>query len=319
MDSSAGGFLKRILPLAEHADAVILLGSSGFHQKYIELIAAGAIKARSRGRGPVVILHDTTWDVSSQALERRHPAMASIIPKLGQLAIRAIDGPHVIYCVLSTEEKRSFAARWHVDDERVRFVPFGATLSADLASEATDGGYIFSGGDSYRDYDLLAEAVQDLDVLVQVASSSWKPERELPSNVKLLGWIPKAEFDRHLLDATIVVTTLRQAPRCAGLNSYINAMLFGKVVIVTEAPGVRDYVDDGETGLVVDPEPAAVRRAIEWALAPENQAAVARMRAKAQEVAKDRFLLRHYFARLWEIAEQEVAARGGGATRGGPG
>jgi glycosyltransferase involved in cell wall biosynthesis len=165
---------------------------------------------------------------------------------------------------------------------------------------------------------LLAEAVQGLDVLVQVASSSWEPQQELPSNVKLLGWVPKAEFDRHLLDATIVVTTLRQAPRCAGLNSYINAMLFGKVVIVTEAPGVRDYVDDGETGLVVDPEPAAVRRAIEWALAPENHAAVARMRAKAQEVANSRFLLRHYFARLWDIAEQEVAARGGGATQGAP-
>jgi hypothetical protein len=126
MDWSAGGFLKRILPLAKNADAVILLGSSGFHQKYVELIAAGALKVRSRGRRPVVILHDTTWDVSSKALERRHPRMASIIPKLGQLAVRAIDGPHVIYCVLSTEEKRSFAARWHVDDERVRFVPFAA-------------------------------------------------------------------------------------------------------------------------------------------------------------------------------------------------
>ena len=310
MDSSAWQFLKRVLALSKDADAVILLGSSGFHQKYIELIAAGALKFRPRSRRPVVILHDATWDVGSKALEERHPRLANIVPKLGQLAVRAIDGPNVVYCVLSTEEKRTFAERWRVDDDRVLFVPFGATLDASLAEGATDGGYIFSGGDSYRDFDLLADAVRGLDVVVQVATSTWQPKVDPPSNLKLLGWIPKEEFDRHLLGATVVVTALQQAPRCAGLNSYINAMLFGKVVIVTDTPGVRDYVDDGVTGLVVSPEPGALRAAIEWALAPENRDTVAQMRSKAQEVARERFLLKHYFARLWEIAEKEVAGRG---------
>lgn len=77
--------------------------------------------------------------------------------------------------------------------------------------------------------------------------------------------------------------TTCSARRSAGQASYLNAIALGKPVVVTDAPGVRDYVDHRRTGLIVPPgDPIALREAVNWTLAPETLAeALARGRACA--------------------------------------
>jgi glycosyltransferase involved in cell wall biosynthesis len=309
-------FLRQLLRAAKGADAVILRGTSGFSAGYVEAVAALLIKLRWR-YPPLVLVSDATWDVTSQALEDRLPAFAQrLLPRLGRWGVRATDGRHVVYGVLSTDEKRDFERRWGVDGSRVRFIPFYATLWRDLASSATDEGYVFAGGISYRDYDLLVKATEGLDVPVRVASS-WRPSQPLPANVTVAS-MPEEEYNRTMVGASLIVVPLRPAARSAGQATYLSAMLAGKPLIVTDAPGVRDYVVPGETALVVENDPAALRAAITWVRDPANQAEVQLMTKRARQAVEERYLARHYFSRLWETATQEAAHLALG-RRGRPG
>jgi glycosyltransferase involved in cell wall biosynthesis len=298
MDSSPLRFLRQFMPLAAKADVVIVLGSCGARQMYCELIAALLLKIR-RHR-PVVLVHDATWDVSSAFLERRFPKLSKFVPSIVRLAIKSIDGPHVLYGVLSTDEVRSFPELWHVDARRVHFVPFCSTVSAETAARASDEGYVFGGGNSYRDYDLLVAAVDGLDVPVRIASS-WRPKEPLPSNVTC-ALLPHREYIQQFLAAQVVVVPLRQAVRSAGQQTYLAAMLMGKPVVVTDAPGVRDYVQDRETGMIVEPKPESLRRAIEWVTDPANRAEVAIMTERAKAVVAEKFLFADYLAGLWDLS-----------------
>jgi glycosyltransferase involved in cell wall biosynthesis len=57
-------------------------------------------------------------------------------------------------------------------------------------------------------------------------------------------------------------------------------------VIVVDTMGVREYVANGETGLVVPPrDPQALTAALEWVLDPANEAQVERMIVRARETA----------------------------------
>ena len=141
---------------------------------------------------------------------------------------------------------------------------------------------MFAGGNSYRDYDLLVKAVEGLDVPVRVASS-WRPSQPLPANVQVAS-LPQDEYNRTMLGAGLMVVPLRPAARSAGQQTYLSAMLAGKPLIVTDAPGVRDYVVPGQTALVVEPDPEALRAAITWVLDPANKAEV---RADDREGAPD--------------------------------
>jgi glycosyltransferase involved in cell wall biosynthesis len=300
-------FLRKMLSAAKGADAVILRGTSGFGAGYVEAVAGLLIKLRWR-HPPLVLVSDATWDVTSQALEDRLPRFARpLLPGLGRLGVRATDGRHVIYGVLSSDEKQGFEGRWGIDGRRVRFTPFYATLGRDLASSATDGGYVFAGGNSYRDYDLLVKAVEGLDVPVRLASS-WRPSQPLPPNVEVAS-LPQDEYNRTMLGAGLMVVPLRPAARSAGQQTYLSAMLAGKPLIVTDAPGVRDYVVPGQTALVVENDPEALRAAITWVLDPANKAEVQLMTERARRTVEEQYLARHYFARLWETATQEAATQ----------
>jgi len=295
-------YLVRFSRLARDADAVVLRGTSGLHEGYVELVAALLLKFRRRR--PRTVIGDATWDVTSRRLEDRLSVARPLARFGARLAIRAVDGRHVIYGVLSSEELRDFPARWQVEPQRVRFVPFCATMPISRRDEASSGSYVFAGGDSYRDYDLLVAAAENLDVSVKIATS-WKPSGSLPPNVSV-GWLPKDEYDRALLGARAVVVPLRAAARSAGQQTYLNAMMLGKPVIVTDVYGVHDYISDGETGLITAPDPIALRGALEWVLDPGNTDDVTRMTERAAQVVKERFLLKDYFGRLWDLATAEM-------------
>jgi glycosyltransferase involved in cell wall biosynthesis len=52
----------------------------------------------------------------------------------------------------------------------------------------------------------------------------------------------------------------------------VNRRDFGKLVVVTDAPGVRDYVEDRITGIVVARgEGRALAEAVRWAVVPRER------------------------------------------------
>jgi hypothetical protein len=285
--------LRRIVGGARGRHAVILDGSVGPSDGYVDLLAAIALRRRPRGRQVPVVLGECQWKLGGSRLDR-------LTTRIG---LRAVDGPHVAYCVLSEWERERFSDTWGVDPERVFFTPYCHTLSdADLAAPVTSDGGVFAGGNSLRDYSALVEAAGEVDEAVVLATT--KVEGPTAPNVTA-GPVPHDRFFELLRAAKAVVVPLEDRDdRTAGQQTYLNAMALGKPVVVTDSPGVRDYVEDGRTGLVVAPgDAAAMARALRWTLDPANAAAIDAMTDAARREATTRFAPESYARSLLAVAD----------------
>jgi glycosyltransferase involved in cell wall biosynthesis len=79
------------------------------------------------------------------------------------------------------------------------------------------------------------------------------------------------------------VVPIERSTRSAGQQTYLNAMALGKPVIVTDAPGVRDYIEHEVTGFVVPPETQALNRVIQYVMDPGNAEETAAVGRRARE------------------------------------
>lgn len=270
--------LVRLLKEAPGYDVVVLDGAVGRSGGFVDRVAAAAI-AHRRG-GPRVVITDATWGPGNGRVARR----------LRRRALRVVDSPRTTYCVLSTHEQVAFAQTWEVDPARVRFTPFYWTLPTDAPQFLLGNGEVFAGGDSLRDYATLSTAAKDLPDVPVTAATRWRPDVPVPASV-CLGPVDPDRFLALLGRSSVVAVVLQPGlRRSAGQQTYLNAMALGKVVVVTDSPGVRDYVEPGETGLVVPPgDPAALAAALRWATDSRNATAVREMGERAHAAAVARF------------------------------
>lgn len=291
--TSRSALLRRLLGEAARHRALIVDGSVGPRDLYIEPLAALAVRRRPGGAQTPVVLVECQWKMGGSRLDRT----------LTRLGLRALDGPRVAYCVLTEWERDRFSETWGVDRERVFVTPYCHTLSdAELAAPTSTDGGVFAGGNSLRDYEPLVAAATQIDAEVTIATKLL--DGPLPPNVTA-GPVPEERFFELLRNARAVVVPLAgREDRTAGQQTYLNAMALGKVAIVTDSPGVREYVEDGRTGLVVPPADAeALTTALRWALDPANALAVEQMAATAREVALTRFSPERYVETLLSVAE----------------
>jgi len=282
--------LRQVMRAASDYDIIVLNGS-----RHLEQALAALIALRHPSRH--IIITDCTWEVGSRIYDRA----------TARAAVRAINRGDVTYCVLSTEERRLFPGTWGVEPSRVIFTPWCYTLSnEELSLPVTDGGFVFAGGDSMRDYLPLIQASRGLDVPVKIAARRCvsSGDHSLPANVTA-GPTTHRHFIELMASATVVVVPMEaRDDRSAGQSTYLNPMALGKPVIVSDVMGARDYIDPGRTGLIVPPgDGRAMRAALDWVLSDENRSAVRDMGARAQEVVRARFGPEAYVASLLRAVE----------------
>lgn len=284
--------LRRLVDGARKYDAVLLNGSGRFDQ------AVAALVARLPGRARLV-LDECVWDVGSSVLDRA----------ACRVGLRMMADPRTTFCVLSSDETEMFPRTWHVDPQRVAFTPYCHTLSrAQLEAPTAQGGGIFAGGDSMRDYGPLTEAARRVHVAFTFAVQETRfSGTQLPPNVTA-GAVSRDEFFRHMRDADAVVVAMQPGVcRSAGQQTYLNGMALGKLVIATDSPGVHDYIEDRTTGLIVPAGDAdAMTSAIEWALDPRNHGLVSEMTRRAREVARAQFSPARHVQRLFDVVSRAV-------------
>jgi hypothetical protein len=297
--------LRRLATAIDYG-SVVLNGATGGRVRLANLGAAMLLARRAFG--PTVIIIDATWSRGSGFLDRA----------ARNVGLRAIDSPRVVYCVLSSDERRLFPVTWRVDPGRVVFTPFYYTVSdEDLAATTSEDGGVFAGGDSLRDYEPLLRASRSLQVPVTVATRLLEGRRDLPANVNA-GWVEHARFMELMRKASVVVVALaKTSERSAGQQTYLNAMALGKLVIVPDVMGVRDYISSGKTGLIVPPGDAdALAADLRWALDPSNRALVSEMAARARDDVRARFSPEDYVERVLEVVDRFAQPKGGSATVG---
>lgn len=311
VDRRTAGLLRhtfRLVRRAAGADAVVVVGAIGAREKYIDQIGAIAVRFLARPR-PAVVVTDATWEVGSRAISERWPRLARLVPKLARSVVSLMDHPDVVYCVLSSRELELFPQTWGIEPERVVFTPWFTTASAE-PGRIRPGSYLFAGGDSLRDYQTLLDAVRGLPIDARIVSH--RRLQDVPSNV-VIGPASHQEFVDLMAGCAFAVVPMVSTVRSAGQQTYLNSMAMGKLTIVTDVPGVRDYIDSGVTGLIVDGNAAALREAIEWVIDPANRTEIERIADRGRTAAAH-FSAERYFSQVVDIARaagsQVAKARG---------
>lgn len=147
---------------------------------------------------------------------------------------------------------------WGVPQSRLAFVPLGIDTDFYVVQPPPEvrNVVVSAGEDRYRDHSLLVAAV----ALVREAHTDTTLELAtgLPAHFPSdFGVLHTGRLDGRMRDlyrrSSVVAVALHPTVTGSGLTVVLEAMASGRPIIVTDNPGVSDYVEHGETGVLVPP------------------------------------------------------------------
>jgi len=144
-----------------------------------------------------------------------------------------------------------------------------------------EDGLVLSVGREHRDFRCLAQACANLGQVFLTDDSAHSPNAHRtqpdvwPDNFTRRS-LALPELREMYGRAAVVVVPLLASAASFGITAALEAMAMGKALVVTATDGLRDIVNDGETGLVVPPGDAvALRDAVQRLLEhPEQRRAL---------------------------------------------
>lgn len=240
----AAGMLRR---MRDFDAAVVEGGRAGCWFAWLNALTPGIKK-------PVVMI-DCLW------ARHPNPLLRPVKRWLTRLAARRVSA----FVVWAPHEREDFAAEFGVYPEKFVFVPFHTTVEGyDFRIE--DGGYVFAGGNSDRDYRVLIEAVRGTGIPTFIAATDRRlfAGIDLPANVTVEGVTPP-QFREKLAACRIAVVPMRAGTlRSGGQQTFLNAMAMGKPTVVVGKRAAEGYIDHGADGFAVEfGDARELRRTIE--------------------------------------------------------
>ncbi len=212
-------------------------GSDGIITVFPQLAAAtGTMLAATRDKRPLVSWFFNTENLTSPG--RR--AMA-------RFALSPVDR----FVVHSTREIENYAEVLGLPSERFVYVPL--QYGAQVETEEPDGQhepYVFATGSGYRDYATFFEAMAKLGYRTVVLASDRALEGvTIPDNVEILEQITRPEIRRLVRHARVNVVPLNDTGTTAGLVTIVETFRHGRALVITDRPGLEDYVFEGKNAL----------------------------------------------------------------------
>lgn len=180
---------------------------------------------------------------------------------------------------------------------------------------STQAPYVFTGGQTDRDYSAFLTAMAGLDFPALLNA----PRRALgkataPANVRVQDLMPRNEYFAAVAEAAVVVLPLQPVLHASGLSLLLAAMSAGRPIICSATPVVREYVADGETALVIPPcNATALRDAISRVMADEALGVALGVNARRRW--EDRHTLAAFAAKVDSILNVVVEGRCGNVSR----
>ncbi len=222
------------------------------------------------------------WLTTRASAGRVHAALAArALPRAGAVWAQC----SAVLPVIGSE--------WKIAPERLHFIPLG--IDTDFYAEQplpTEGSVVMSAGeDRFRDHTTLVAAVE------QVRRTVPQTTLELASSLPVhappgLVTVHTERLNGRIRDlyrrSSVVAIALHPTATGSGLTVVLEAMASGRPLVVTDNPGISDYVVHGETGLLVPPGDAdAMAGAIRTLLIDEPMRVAMGRRAAA--AARERF------------------------------
>jgi len=191
--------------------------------------------------------------------------------KIVNLFIRLVRFPGLSFITGSQKESDELINNARLPAENVYYQLWREDLDGQVAErDIVEGDYVFSGGYSNRDYDLLLRSMKGLDApLVIVASVKNTIADHDPAQVRIHRDINESEFERLLAQSRIVVLALKSQGDGCGQSVLLRVFRNGKPLIMTRHASVVDYVGDDYPGFVPLDDEVAMKAAISRALHDE--------------------------------------------------
>lgn len=181
-------------------------------------------------------------------------------------AWRLLRFPGLGFITFSPGETRNLVSTVGMPPEAVHFHLWRQEL-AGKAEQQADLGYIFAGGFSNRDYDLLIEACRDRPTpVVIVAADQNHVTDDLPAHVTIHRNLPEQQFETLLAGARVVAMPLKSQGEACGQSVLMRVLRNGKPMITTYHESIEAYLGKDYPGFVAPDDAAAMRHSLHRAL-----------------------------------------------------
>lgn len=192
------------------------------------------------------------------------------------LAVPALRRAEAVWA-LSPAQLDVLARDWRVNRDRLHLLHFG--IDAEFwhsDGDAEPDLVLGAGSDRHRDHQLLVEAMRRL--------RSRRPSVRLELVTQHAVEVPAQLGQKHdslthpemrgaYSRASVVALALKPNLHLSGLSVLLEAMACSRPVVITDSPGLQEYVTDGESGIVVQPgDPDALAAGVGELLADPDRA-----------------------------------------------
>jgi len=151
--------------------------------------------------------------------------------------------------VSSTNEINNYSKILGIDKNRFWFLPYPSPVKNPEIKNSEEN-YILSAGKQFRDYRTLIKAIKGTGYkLIIVSDKNSMKGLDTCDEVEVLYNIEKEKYLDLLIRARFVVVPLGNDFCSCGQFAFLEAMSYGKPVIVARVTGSIDYIVDGETGI----------------------------------------------------------------------
>lgn len=152
--------------------------------------------------------------------------------------------------VNATGEIPSYSCVLDLPASRFQFIPWPSNIN-EPRMIANHNGYVLAVGRSLRDWKTFFNAIDGLTLkCIVIATKVDIIGLTIPSNVELLCDIQRDKYLELLKYSKIVCIPLVETNRSTGQASFLEAMAFGKPVIVADVVGAVDYIEPFENGVL---------------------------------------------------------------------
>lgn len=161
----------------------------------------------------------------------------------------AIPGIDFFFCT-STEEEEIYSRQFGIPPNRIAFLPLMAPQSHFREPDHPRKDYLFSYGNSDRDFDTLIRAAARMKIKTYILSQKYLPDTPLPANVSLLrNRTSETELIEWIAGSRIAVLPLKDYRIAAGQLSMLEVMALARPLIITENMATKEYAIHGQTAL----------------------------------------------------------------------
>lgn len=244
-----------------------------------------------------------------QALDKRQSHVAILINAFSRKwkpIIKILNSPSkwTKIVVYSRAEANALQREFGIESEKIQvihnYVDTHFFRPSKSGQTHPDAPYILSQGLAKRDYPTLINAMQQLPhVQCHInATSAWDTFKagyesmEIPPNVHLKTYDHPFLIRESIDECLFMVIPIKpqMGQWCTGSTSVLQAQAMRKPIVVTDIPGIREYMIDGETGFLVEGQnPEALAGTIDqlW----QNRAGISSMGQYGQHWVRHNFSL----------------------------